>query len=64
MVFGLIGDVLKGAAKIVGAVTGPIIGLSVDVVAETLKITKEMAQEAMDAGCETYEDIKEFFDLR
>jgi len=59
----MFGDLLRGAASLVGAIAGPIIGLSIDVIAGTLKITTEMAQEAINAGCESYEDIRRYHDL-
>lgn len=61
--FDLIGDVFKLAGKVVGTVTGTVIGLPLLVVSETLGITAEMVKEAVNAGCETYEEIKDFFDL-
>ena len=63
MVFGFIRDVAKGVGQVVGAITGPIVGVSVDIVAKTLGITVDMVKEAKKAGCTTYEEIKEFFDL-
>ena len=62
-IFGIIKDIAVGAAGIVGAVTGPIIGLSVDVIAGTLNISVSMVQEALDAGCKSYEEIKNFHKL-
>lgn len=61
--FDFLGDVAKGIGSIVGAVAGPIIGLSFDVIAGTLNITTSMVKEAIDSGCKTYEDIKDFHDL-
>lgn len=63
MIFDLIKETAKLAGTIVGTVTGPIIGLTVKIIAETLNITEAMVQEAKRAGCESYEDIKEFFEL-
>lgn len=59
----MIGDILKGIGSIVGAVTGSVIGLSVAVIATTLGITAAMVKEAIDAGCESYEDIRKYHDL-
>lgn len=59
--FDLLGDMAKGFGKIIGTATGLVIGLPLSVIAETLGFTTEMVKEAMDAGCETYEEIKEFW---
>lgn len=56
-------DIFKGIGWAIGSITGPIIGLSYDVIATTLGITVEMVIEAIKAGCETYEDIKDFHKL-
>ena len=61
--FGFISDIAKGVGMVVGSVVGPIVGLSLDVVAATLGITVAMAKEAVDAGCKTYEEIKDFHNL-
>ena len=58
--FGLLGDMAKGIGKVVGTATGVIAGVPVMVIAETLGMTTKMVKEAMDAGCETYEEIKNF----
>lgn len=60
---GLFGDLLGGAAKIVGIVVGTVIGVAAAVVAETLGITVTMVEEAKKAGCKTYEEIREFWNL-
>lgn len=62
--FGFLGDIAKGIGSIVGTAVGSIVGIPLNIIALTLNITKEMAQEAIDAGCKTYEEIKEFFDLK
>lgn len=59
----MLGDVFRGAGKLIGTVTGPIIGVSVDIIANTLNITTQMAQEAINAGCESYEEIRSYWDL-
>ena len=56
-------DVAKGVGSVVGAVTGTVIGVSATVVAKTLGITADMVKEAMDAGCTTYEEIRNHFKL-
>ncbi len=57
--FGLISDLLGGAARL----TGSIIGLSVGVVATALGITESMVREAKNAGCKTYEEIRKYHNL-
>jgi len=64
--FDFLGDLARGAGKIVGVAVGSVVGVSSVIIANTLGITVEMveeAREAREAGCETYEEIKEFFDL-
>lgn len=61
--FGLLGDMAKGLRSIVGVAVGSIVGVSSIIVATTLGITTEMVDEARAAGCNTYEEIKDFFDL-
>jgi hypothetical protein len=61
--FDFLGDLARGAGRIVGTAVGSVIGLSSVVIATTLGITVEMVDEAREAGCETYEEIREFFDL-
>ena len=62
--FDFLGDMAKGIGKIVGTATGLVIGIPLKVIAETLGFTTKMVKEAMDAGCETYEEIKDFWDGR
>jgi hypothetical protein len=54
--FGFIG-------KVIGTVTGGILGIASATIAAALGITEDMVDEAKEAGCETYEEIKEFFKL-
>lgn len=54
--FGFLGDIVK----MVGTVVGTVIGVPVAIVAETLGITIDMVNEAKRAGCETYEEIRDF----
>jgi len=61
--FDFLGDLAKGVGKIVGTATGLVIGLPLSVVAEALGITAAMVKEAMDAGCETYEEIRRYHKL-
>jgi hypothetical protein len=62
--FGLFGDLARGAGRIIGTATGLVAGISLQVIAETLGFTVEMVKEAKEAGCETYEEIKDFWDGR
>ena len=59
--FDLLGDMAKGIGKTIGVASGLIVGVPLIVIAETLGITVKMVQEAIDSGCETYEEIKEFW---
>ena len=55
--------ILDGLGKLVGTVVGTVVGVPLAVVGKALGITANMVKEAKDAGCETYEEIKDFFDL-
>lgn len=59
--FDFLGDMAKGVGKIIGTATGIIVGVPLTVIAETLNITVDMVKEAKDAGCETYEEIRDFW---
>lgn len=61
--FGLLGDMAEGLGKIVGTTIGSIAGLSSAAIGTVLGITSTMVDEAKEAGCETYEEIRDFFDL-
>ena len=63
MVFEFLGDIAKGVGSVVGAVTGSVLGLSVGVISAALGITESMVRDALHAGCETYEEIKDFHKL-
>lgn len=58
--FDFLGDIAKGVGEVVGTVTGLVVGIPLNVVAETLGLTKVMVKEALDAGCRTYEEIRNF----
>ena len=55
--------IFKEIAGAVGTITGTIIGVPVALVAEALEIPKAIVKEAKEAGCETYEEIRKFFDV-
>lgn len=55
--------ILDGLGRLVGTVVGTVVGVPLAVIGKTLGITTDMVKEAKDAGCETYEEIKDFFDL-
>lgn len=61
--FGLLGDLAKEVGQIVGTITGTVLGVPLLVISKTLGITVEMAKEATEAGCETYEEIRGFFNM-
>lgn len=61
--FGILEDVAKGVGSVIGTVTGSVLGLSVSVISGALGITQSMAKEALDSGCKTYEEIKDFHKL-
>lgn len=67
MFFEMLNDVAKGVGTVigttVGVVAGPIIGISSAVIATTLGISITMVDEALKAGCKTYEEIKDFHKL-
>lgn len=59
--FDFLGDMAKGVGRVVGTATGLVVGIPIQVIAKALGLTAEMVKEAMDSGCETYEEIKEFW---
>ena len=61
--FDLLGDLAKGAGNIIGTAVGSVVGVSSAVISVALGITTDMVDEAKDAGCETYDEIRDFFDL-
>lgn len=61
--FGLFDDLAGGIGKIIGVATGTVLGISSSVISTTLGITQTMVEEALEAGCETYDDIREFHGL-
>lgn len=46
--------------KFLGSVIGTVVGIPLGITAVALGFTNEMVGEAVDAGCETKEEIKEF----
>ena len=58
-----LGEIFNTDGKVVGGVLGAAVGLTASVVAPVLGITVSMAQEALDSGCKTYEEIREFWKL-
>jgi hypothetical protein len=58
--FGFLNEIGKAVGAVVGVATGPIIGLSVDLIANTLGMSVSMVKEAIDSGCKTYDEIRDF----
>lgn len=61
--FDFLDDMARGVGKVIGVAMGSVIGVSSVIIATTLGITSDMVDEAREAGCETYEEIRDFFDL-
>lgn len=65
--FGLIGGLVKAtvdtAAGVTGLVTGTVMGVAHPIVANTLDITVGMVKRAIEDGCESYDDIRDYYDL-
>ena len=61
--FDFLDDMARGVGKVIGITVGSIVGVSSVVIGTALGITTDMVDEAKEAGCETYEEIREFFDL-
>jgi len=57
MVFRIFDDIIDA----VGKVTGSILGVSIAVIAEALSIPVRFVKEAKDAGCETYDEIRDWY---
>lgn len=58
--FDFLNDMVRGAGKMIGTVTGTVLGVPLIVIAEALGMTTAMVKEAMDSGCKTYEEIRNF----
>ena len=56
MVFGILRDI----AGIAGEIVGTVVGVPAAIIAETLSIPVEMVKKAKEAGCETYQEIRDF----
>jgi len=54
--------ILRDIGKLAGEVVGTVAAVPLAVVAETLSIPVAAVKAAKEAGCETYEEIREFFD--
>lgn len=50
-------DFISDLAKGIGTITGSVIGLSVSVIANTLGVSIDVVNKALEAGCASYEDI-------
>jgi hypothetical protein len=57
MVFGILRDI----GKLAGEIVGSVVAVPVAVIAETMSIPVAVVKEAMESGCETYEEIREYF---
>lgn len=60
--FGFLSDMAKGVGQVIGVGVGSILGVSSVLIANTLGITVDMVEQAREAGCETYEEIRDFFE--
>lgn len=58
--FGFLKDIAKGAGEIVGTATGLIVGVPVMVISDTLGISVDIVKQAINSGCKTYDEIKDF----
>lgn len=59
---GVMFSILRDIGKMAGEIVGSVIAVPVAVIAETLSIPVAAVKEAMESGCETYEEIREYFD--
>ena len=57
MVFGILRDI----AGIAGEVVGSVLAIPAAIVAETLSIPLAAVRAAKEAGCETYEEIRDYY---
>lgn len=57
MVFGILRDI----AGIAGEIVGSVVAIPAAIVAETLSIPVAAVKAAKEAGCETYEDIRDYY---
>ena len=59
----MLDDLARVTGSIIGTVVGSVAGVASSVIAATLGITASMVDEAIKAGCSTYEEIKDFHKL-
>jgi hypothetical protein len=58
--FDFLDDLAKGVGNIIGTAVGSIAGISSVIIGTTLGITVDMVDEAINNGCTTYEEIKNY----
>ena len=56
----MFGDLIKDVAEITGTVIGTVGGIAIAPIAITLDVSEGMVREAVNAGCETIEEIRDF----
>ena len=57
MVFGILRDI----ASIAGEIVGSVVAIPAAIVAETLSIPLAAVKAAKEAGCETYQEIRDYY---
>lgn len=50
----------KVLGELIGGTVGLVLGMSAAAIAEVLELPVAMVKEAREAGCKTYEEIREF----
>lgn len=53
-----------GLGKLIGEVVGTAGGIAIAPLAIALGVTQEAVKQAIDSGCETVEEIKEFLGIK
>jgi len=56
-----LGELIRDIRRAIGE--DSIMGIPPNIIAENMNITISMVKEAQREGCDTYEEIREFFDI-
>lgn len=55
--------IFNDLAECVGSIVGTVLGIPLGIAASSLGVSEKMIQKAIDAGCETMEEVKDFLDI-
>jgi hypothetical protein len=61
---GLLGDIFDDVFELPGKIIGGLGGMTADIIAKTLTLPVSLVEAAIEAGCKTEEEIREFCERR